>query len=78
MPLHRAIFDQISTQKNLPSLPHILLKLLEACNQDNGNLNKISEIIDKDPALSAKILRLVNSAYFGLSRHIEEIKQGLR
>lgn len=77
MPPHRAIFDQISTQKNLPSLPHILLKLLQACNQDNGGLNKISEIIDKDPALSAKILKLVNSAYFGLSKPIEDIKQAV-
>lgn len=77
MQFEKPIFKQISTLKNLPSLPHILLKLLEACNQDNGGLNKISEIVHKDPSLSAKILRLVNSAYFGLPQQVEDIRQAV-
>lgn len=77
MQFRRPIFDQISTQKNLPSLPHILLKLLEACNQDQSNLDEVSEIVHKDPSLSAKILRLVNSAYFGLPRQVEDLRQAV-
>lgn len=77
MQFKKPIFEQVSTLKNLPSLPHILLKLLEACNQDNGGLNKISEIVHKDPSLSAKILRLVNSAYFGLPQRVEDIRQAV-
>ena len=77
MQFENPIFKQISTLKNLPSLPHILLKLLEACNQDQGGLDKISDIVHTDPSLSAKILRLVNSAYFGLPRKVEDIRQAV-
>ena len=77
MQFQKPIFEQISTLKNLPSLPHILLKLLEACNQDTGSLDKISEIVHKDPSLSAKILRLVNSAYFGLPQRVEDVRQAV-
>jgi len=70
-------FDQPSTLKNLPTLPHILLKLLEACNQESINLNEIAAIVSKDPALSAKLLKLVNSAYFGLPQKVQGIDQAV-
>ena len=61
-----AIFKKIGTLVNLPSLPHILLKLIEACDSSEDDLKVLSEIIEKDPSLSIKILRMVNSAYYGL------------
>ena len=79
MQVQKPIFDQISTSRNLPTLPHILLKLIEACDEKPGNenINKISKIINKDPSLSAKILKLVNSAFSGLSRRVEDIRQAV-
>jgi len=67
----------ISTLKSLPSLPHILLKLIEACNQDSGDSKKLSGIIEKDPSLSIKILGMVNSAYYGLPHSVENIRQAV-
>ncbi len=71
------LFKQISTLTHLPTLPHILLKLIETCSEDNPDLDRIAEIVGKDPALSATILKLVNSAYFGLFRKVEVIKQAV-
>ncbi|MBN2419398.1 MAG: HDOD domain-containing protein [Deltaproteobacteria bacterium] len=79
MQFQKPIFDQISTSRNLPTLPHILFKLIEAFNDknDHENINNITEILNKDPALSTKILKFVNSAFSGLSRRVFDIRQAV-
>jgi putative nucleotidyltransferase with HDIG domain len=77
MTVQSALFKRLSTLENLPTLPHILLKLIEACNRDNQDLKQIAEMVGKDPALSTKILKLVNSAYFGLPRKVDVINQAV-
>lgn len=77
MQIRKPILDQISNLKHLPTLPHILLKLIKACSHDQGSLNEISKIIEKDPSLTSRILRLVNSAYYGLPRKIENMEQAV-
>ncbi|RLB42376.1 MAG: hypothetical protein DRH12_05820 [Deltaproteobacteria bacterium] len=77
MKLRKPILDQISTLKNLPTLPHILLKLIKACNETRGSLKEVSQIIEKDPSLSSKILRLVNSAYYGLPRKVRKMENAV-
>ena len=77
MKLRKPILDQISTLNNLPTLPHILLRLIKACNQSEGNLKEISQIIEKDPSLSSKILRLANSAYYGLPGRIRKMQNAV-
>ncbi len=75
--LHESIGEKVSTLRNLPTLPHILVKLIRACNDDNISLKEISSIIEKDPSLSGKILRLVNSAYYGLPKKVSTIQQAV-
>ncbi|MGV7225132.1 MAG: HDOD domain-containing protein [Nitrospinales bacterium] len=70
-------FNQISSLKNFPTLPHILIKLFEACSRDDLNLDEIASIVSKDPSLSIKVLKLANSDYFGLAKKIHDIKQAV-
>lgn len=65
MPIQTALADQLSSFKHIPTLPHILLQLVKTCNEDNGSLKDISKIIEKDTALTTRVLRLVNSSYYG-------------
>jgi putative nucleotidyltransferase with HDIG domain len=51
---------------NLPSPPKIYHRLLELVASPNVSLEKIGAVIEEDPAMSAKILRLVNSSIFAL------------
>ncbi|MBW2107707.1 MAG: HDOD domain-containing protein [Deltaproteobacteria bacterium] len=71
------LFDRIKTSKNLPSLPHILLKLIDACNNQAGSIEEISEIISKDSSLSARVMKMVNSAFYGLSVRVTSVNQAL-
>jgi signal transduction histidine kinase/HD-like signal output (HDOD) protein len=71
------LFEKIKTSKNLPTLPHILLKLIDACNTPDNTISEISKIIDKDSSLSARVMKMVNSAYFGLSVRVTGVEQAL-
>lgn len=71
------LFDRIRTSKNLPTLPHILLRLVEACNSQGCTIKDISRIIDKDPSLCAKVMKMVNSAHYGLPSRVTSIEQAL-
>ncbi|HAA01895.1 MAG TPA: hypothetical protein DCE18_00825 [Syntrophobacteraceae bacterium] len=70
MLIKKSISDQLSTLKQLPTLPHILLQLIRTCNQDNIKISEIAKVIEKDPSLISKIIKLANSAYFSPSRKI--------
>ena len=77
MVIQKPVWQKIVNLKNLPTLPHILLKLIDACNEENGGSKEISAIIEKDPSLSIKILRMVNSAYNGLPYTVINIRQAV-
>ena len=77
MEIEKSVIDRISTLKDLPSLPHILVKLMEACHKENGSLADIVEILTNDPSLCSKVLRMVNSAYYGLGSRVEGIDQAV-
>ncbi|MBW1676125.1 MAG: HDOD domain-containing protein [Deltaproteobacteria bacterium] len=56
------IFKQIEPLKNLPALPHVVLKLIEFCSRDENTIENISQIVNKDASLTAKVMSMVNSA----------------
>ena len=74
MPIHNALSDQLSNLKHIPTLPHILLQLIKTCNEENGSLKDISKVIEKDPALTTRVLRLVNSAYYANKHRIFNVE----
>ena len=65
-----ALRKVVSGIESLPSLPKLYTEVLDEVNSEEGSLNKVGEIISRDAGMSAKILQLVNSAFFGLPRHI--------
>ena len=64
----------VGALRDLPSLPRIFCELKEALGQPNVSIEKISQIVEQDVAVSAKLLQLVNSAFFGLARDITDVK----
>jgi HD-like signal output (HDOD) protein/signal transduction histidine kinase len=71
------VFERLTTLKHLPSLPHLIIKLIEACGKKDPDLTQIAGVIKQDPALSNKILTLVNSAYMALPRKADNIDQAV-
>lgn len=60
----------ISRIDSLPSLPTLYLEIMREVASPYSSMHKIGEIISRDIGMTAKILQLVNSAFFGFRRHI--------
>lgn len=58
----------VSGIKSLPSLPSAYVEIEECLRSGTSSTKDIGKIISVDPAMSAKLLKLVNSAFFGLGR----------
>ncbi|GHV77088.1 HD family phosphohydrolase [Spirochaetia bacterium] len=52
--------------KNIPSLPTTLSKVLEICNNPRSIPADLNHVISLDPVLVGRVLKLINSAYYGL------------
>ena len=73
----QALLARLETLRSLPTLPHILLQLIETCNRPEMGLKDLTRLINQDPALSERVLRLVNSAYYSLQQKVSTIDQAL-
>lgn len=67
----RAIVGRV---EQLPSVPRIYNELVDALGRPATKIAEIAQIVCSEPAMAAKILHLVNSSYFGLSRPVSSIE----
>lgn len=61
----------------LYSLPTVAMKVLELTQNPTVDAHALKECIENDPALTIKLLRVVNSSLFGLSREVRDLNQAL-
>src|SRR5262249_52924578 len=69
--------EQVVGCPTLPSLPAVALQVLKLAANPNVQLDEIAEIIQNDPALAARILKTVNSSFYGLSNPCPTIRRAL-
>jgi HD-like signal output (HDOD) protein len=63
--------------KNMPSLLTTLTKIMEICDNNKTSPADLNHVISLDPVLVGRILKLVNSAYYGFSRQITSIVRAI-
>jgi putative nucleotidyltransferase with HDIG domain len=63
--------------KNLPSFPPVAQRALLLLNAPEVNIQELVEVVKFDPAVTANILRISNSAYFGLNQEVHSLHQAL-
>ncbi|MBU1863471.1 MAG: HDOD domain-containing protein [Candidatus Omnitrophica bacterium] len=61
----------------LPTLPHVVTTLTDLIRNPNTSAADIHQVISKDQSLSSRILRLVNSAFYGFSERISSISHAI-
>ncbi|MCF7707279.1 MAG: HDOD domain-containing protein [Verrucomicrobia bacterium] len=77
-PMERNIIElKVRNCARLPSLSSINSALRELLNADQRYVNQISEVIRRDPSLTSRLLRLVNSVYYGLSTPVNSIEEAV-
>jgi HD-like signal output (HDOD) protein len=65
-------------QKNIPSLPLPYLQIMEEINSKDPSLVRMAQIISQDLGMTAKVLQIVNSAYFGLRNRISTARHAVK
>ena len=58
----------------LPNMPGVAMQVMRSFNDDNMSLNGLADLIGKDPALTAKLLRLANSARYSPLRSVTNLR----
>ncbi len=62
---------------NLPTPPIVFTQIIKVINNPNSSAYEIGAIIAEDPALTAKVLKLTNSSYYGMLSTITNVKQAI-
>ncbi len=76
--ISRTEIDQlIGDQINLPSPPTIAAQILKTIQNKESSLNDLERIISADPALTGKLLRIANSAFYSLPYEIGNVHRAL-
>lgn len=67
----------IESLENLPSLPTVAARVAGETQGESASVKEVSELIEKDMALTAKILQVVNSSLYGFSREIDSVEDAV-
>jgi HD-like signal output (HDOD) protein/ActR/RegA family two-component response regulator len=63
----------VGSMRELPALPRAYLELTKTLEDSDVSLDRVAKIVEQDVAIAAKLLQLVNSAFFGLSRDVTNV-----
>lgn len=63
--------------KQIPTLPRVYQQVRATMDSADYSIEDISEIVSTDPGLSVRILKIVNSPYYGLRNHVHDLTQAI-
>ncbi|QDT51442.1 Diguanylate cyclase DosC [Symmachiella dynata] len=69
--------ETIWTSKHLPTLPSVAVELLKLRNDPEAGIAEVQALVRNDPAISAKILKAVNSTFFGVSSQVTSLERAV-
>lgn len=69
--------ELVKNASNPKVLPFVAQRVLEKVNDDNTTITDMTDIIEKDQTISASILRIANSAFYGLRSEVSSLRQAI-
>ncbi len=79
MAISRASFEEIIERVHtIPSLPEVVTQVCRLVNEPMANSSDVTKIMLKDAAMASKMLRMVNSVYYGLKEPVHDMEQAVR
>lgn len=58
---------------DIPALPQIVLRVMKMTNDPDATAHDINKVLNQDQSMTARVLRLANSAYYGYARRIASV-----
>jgi len=65
--------DLVDSTVNIPTIPAVLMEITRVVNSPDGSAKEAGAIIERDAAIAARVLRLVNSSFYGLRNPVSSI-----
>lgn len=72
-----SVLSKLDSINNLPTLPIVVHKIHALISSNNASMAQIAALITHDQATASRVVRLVNSAFYGLSHRISSIQQAI-
>lgn len=73
MEINEKAREIVKNTENLPTLPDVIVKITALIDDPDSTADDLNKVISGDLALTSKILKIVNSAFYGFSRNIGSI-----
>lgn len=67
----------IGNIRNLPTPPIVFEQIQKVINEPDTSVGDVGKILSEDPAMSVKVLKLTNSAFYGLQREVDSVKHAV-
>ncbi len=67
----------VNNARDLVSLPQVSLRVNELANDPDSTADEMGKVISQDPALVARMLKIANSAFYGLSTEVDTITRAI-
>ena len=77
MPASVDLKRQIYSLRDLPTLPVVARKILMAADEEDNSFRSLAEMVSRDQALTAKVLGLANSAYYGHRARVRTLNHAI-
>jgi HD-like signal output (HDOD) protein len=71
------ILQKLELIEKLPTLPVVVNQITQLIQSNRSNMTQIAAVIARDQAIASRVIRLVNSAYYGLKTRVTSIQQAI-
>lgn len=71
------VTNAIESLGEIGSLPETTARIIEVVEDSRGTADQLNEVVSHDPALAARVLKLVNSAFYGLPGRVSDLRRAI-
>jgi diguanylate cyclase (GGDEF)-like protein len=75
--LPHSLEHQLKLCRTLPSVPTVVIEVLDLCEKEDISISEIATVLARDPALTAKVLRIANSAFYGVRSQVTTVNRAI-
>jgi len=69
--------EYLSQVTDIPTLPHIVIKLFNKIHEPEPDVEELADLIMSDQVLTTRMIRMVNSAFWGLNREVNSVREAI-
>lgn len=74
---NKSVYSKLEDLKSLPTLPEIAMQVYELAANSSVSISEVARLVSTDPALSSKLLQIVNSPFYGFIEKVSDVRRAI-